>query len=335
MHVKLKTPYVVSVLITVLMVVQSVLGLLFQRAYRDVEWIKATWFGNDWVTLVVGVSLMIAALVRVRQGSVPGLLLWLGMLGYSIYNYAFYLFGVALNAFFPLYVVVLVLSVTALILVLSHIDTSQVAARFTPRTPVRLIGGYLVFVAVAFASVWLGLWAAYAFAGRPTPVEPEAFKLVAALDLTMMLPALGLGGILLWQRKSWGYVIAAIAAIQGALYLFVLSVNAAVAMLVGLMEAPGELPIWGTLCVPTLIAAVLLLANARGSESTLVGAAPGRLHGTGGKPTQIARGVGQSPLPVTVLAQISLINGREARAVDRAVEHNELLPEEQGFGEQL
>ena len=274
MQTKLKGSYILSVLIAALLVAQSVLGLVFQRAYRDVAWIKATWFGNDWVTLVVGVPLLIAALVLVRQGSVRGLLLWLGMLGYSIYNYAFYLFGAALNAFFPLYVVVLVLAVAALILVLSHIDVATVAANLAPTTPVRIIGGYLTFVAVGLACVWFGTWAAYAFVGRPTPVEPEAWKLVAALDSTLMVPALATGGILLWRRNVWGYVIATIAAIQGALYLFVLSVNSAIAMLRGLVEAPGELPIWGTLCVPTMIAAVLLLVYARANESATVGGAP-------------------------------------------------------------
>jgi hypothetical protein len=37
-------------------------------------------------------------------------LLWLGAVGYAFYNYAFYLFGAALNAFFPLYVAPLLLS---------------------------------------------------------------------------------------------------------------------------------------------------------------------------------------------------------------------------------
>ena len=87
------------------MVVQSVLGLVFQDQSRDVEWIKATWFGNDWVTLVVAVPLLVIALVMARRGSVPGLLSWLGLVGYAVYNYAYYLFGAALNAFFLLYVV--------------------------------------------------------------------------------------------------------------------------------------------------------------------------------------------------------------------------------------
>jgi hypothetical protein len=98
-------------------------GLAFQAVYRDVEWIRATWFGNDWVTLIVAAPLLFIGLVRTAVGSVRGLLLWLCLIGYALYNYAFYLFGAALNAFFPLYVVALVLAVTVLILALSHIDT--------------------------------------------------------------------------------------------------------------------------------------------------------------------------------------------------------------------
>lgn len=275
MRAKLKAPYLLSALLTAVLVAQSALGLLFQGVYRDVEWIKATWFGNDWVTLVVAAPLLIAALMLVRRGSTRGLLLWLGLLGYSIYNDAFYLFGVALNAFFPFYIVALILAVAALILALAQIDRTKVAAEFSPRTPARIVGGYLVCIAVMFFVVWLGMWAAHVFAGRPTPTkEPEAFKLVAALDLTLMMPTLGLGGILLWRRQAWGYLIATLAAIQGALYLLVLSVNSAVSIARGLEAAPGQLPIWGTLLVATTAAAGLLLASVRASEASAPESAP-------------------------------------------------------------
>jgi hypothetical protein len=56
-------------------------------------------------------------------------------------------------------------------------------------------------------------------------------------------------------------VIAALASIQGALYLLVLSVNSIVAIRRGLASAPGELPIWGTLLVVTAIIALVLLAS--------------------------------------------------------------------------
>lgn len=210
--------------------------------------------------------MLVASLLLARRGSIRGLLLWLGMLGYGAYNYAYYMLGAALNAFLPLYIVPLLLSVVTLILALSRVDVTEVAASFRHKTPVRIIGGYLVFVAVGLTFVWMGMWAAYVFAGQPTPVEPEAFKLVAALDITIMVPALAFGGVLLWRRNAWGYIIAAIAGIQGSLYLLVLSTNSVVLIIHGLAEVPGELPQWGTLAVTTTAATVLLLANVRGQR---------------------------------------------------------------------
>ena len=111
------------------------------------------------------------------------------------------------------------------------------------------------------------MWAAYAFAGRPTPVEPEAFKVVGALDLSFMGPALALGGILLWQRASWGYIISAVAGIQGSLYLLVLVCNSVVAVHRGLVHPPGEIPVWGTLAAVTAGATLLLLVKVRPCDS--------------------------------------------------------------------
>jgi hypothetical protein len=274
---QMRPPYVCTAALIVLMVVQTVLGLLFPERYRDAEWIKATWFGNDWVTLVVAVPLLIVAVLMAQRGSVRGRLVWLGLVGYAVYNYAFYVFGAALNAFFLLYVVAFVLSAVTLILSLSRLNVAQVAASFRRTTPVRVIGGYLAFVGFGLASVWMTMWAAYAFAGQPTPVEPEAFKLVAALDMSLMVPALTFGGVLLWRRRTWGYVIAAIASIQASLYLLVLSVNSVVAVHRGLAKSPGQTPIWGTLAVLTTAVTLLLLTNSQlgrapshGADSRLI-----------------------------------------------------------------
>ena len=254
-----------SKLLAALMAVQASLGLVLRREYRDVDWIVATWFGNDWVTLVVAVPLLVAGLARSTRGSLRARLIWLGLLGYAVYNYAFYLLGAALNVFFPVYVAAVVLAAVALIRALSATAPDAVAAGFSA-APVRLIGGCLLFIGCGLAAVWIWTWAAHVFAGHPTPVEPEAFRLVAALDLSLMVPALTSGGALLWQRRPWGYVIAAIAGIQGSLYLLVLSVNAVVLISRGLSAPPGELPIWGTLLVITATGTLLLLGHAGGAN---------------------------------------------------------------------
>ncbi len=243
------------------MLAQSLTGLLLPAQYRDIEWIKATWVGNDWITLVVAIPLLVVGIVGAARGSARGMLLWLGTIAYAEYNYLFYLFGAALNAFFLLYVAAVVLAMVTLIVALTRLDVAVLSQRFQSATPARMIGGALVCIGVGLAAVWIVMWAANVFAGRPTPVAPEAFKVVAALDLAVMVPALTVGGILLWRRQPWGYVIAGMASIQGALYLLVLSVNSIVAVRRGFVATPGELPIWGTLTVFMTAVAVALLAN--------------------------------------------------------------------------
>ena len=259
-----------STVLLAVMLTQALMGLAFRAAYRDVEWIRTTWFGNDWVTLVVAAPLLLIGLRRTAVGSVQGLLLWLGLIGFALYNYAFYLFGAALNAFLPVYVVAVVLAATVLILALSQIDAIRFAHSVRPTAPVRLLGGSLMFIAVGLASAWIAMWAAYVFAGRPTPVEPEAFKLVAALDLSLMVPTLGIGGVLLWRRRPWGLVISAIASVQAALYLLVLSVNSVVSIHRGLTNGPGELPIWGTLTLITGTVALGLFASVRSERAAFL-----------------------------------------------------------------
>jgi hypothetical protein len=95
----------------------------------------------------------------------------------------------------------------------------------------------------------------------PTPVEPEVFKVVAALDLSLMVPCLILGGTLLLKKNRWGFPVATIASVQAALYLSVLTVNSVVMSSRGVGGAAGELPIWGALMLFTCALAVVLLRH--------------------------------------------------------------------------
>jgi hypothetical protein len=253
-----------------LMTLQAVMGLAFSAQYRDVEWIRTTWYGNDWVTLVVAVPLLLIARARVIAGSARGLLLWLGVTAYAAYNYAFYLFGAALNAFFPLYVAAVVLAAVALIIAVPRVDAGEIAGCIRPPFPAKVLGGYFVLVGIGLTAVWLAMWAAYAFVERPTPVEPDAFRLVAALDLSMMVPLLVSAGTLLWRNHAWGPVVGAMGGVQASLYLLVLSVNAIIAIQRELATSPGELPLWGTLFVVTTVASGVLILSIGDSRRTAV-----------------------------------------------------------------
>ncbi len=89
---KLKTAYILSVFIAILAALTSIGGLLRPDLYRDNPFVKTTWLGNDAVTLFIAIPILVAALVYSARGSAKGQLIWMGMLDYMLYNYAFYIF---------------------------------------------------------------------------------------------------------------------------------------------------------------------------------------------------------------------------------------------------
>ena len=95
-----RTAYRLSAIIIVLALVASLGGLFIKDIYRDNTFVTAAWNGNDFVTLVIALPLLVVSLILSMRGSQRAQLVWLGMLDYMLYNYAFYLFGAAFNSFF-------------------------------------------------------------------------------------------------------------------------------------------------------------------------------------------------------------------------------------------
>lgn len=242
-----------------LMAAASAIGLAFPGVYRDLAWIEAAWTGNDIVTLVVAVPVMVAGLLLWRRGSRLGELLVYSMFAYSVYGYAYYLFGASLNALLPLYVALVVTPLIGLATGLGRLDAEALRSEFAERTPVRIVAGYMTFTGVGLAIAWLAQWGAYIFAGTEPSVGAEPFKLVASLDLTLIVPFMVLGGVLLWRRSAWGYVLGAIYTVKGATYTLVLTAGSVVGSMRGIEGAGAQIPIWGAWTVFGLLAAWLLL----------------------------------------------------------------------------
>jgi len=241
-----------------LMAIQAALGLIFRAQYRDVEWIRETWFGNDWVTLLVAVPALVLVGRFAARGSSRARAGRLGLLAYAVYNYSYYLFGAELNAFFPLYVALCLLSAVTLSVSIAAIDRPRLAV--TARSGLTQAAGvYFLCVGVGLATVWLVMWADVVFRGHAPPIDTDAFKLVAALDLTVMVPILIASGGLLWFHSPHGCWIGTAAGVQASMYLVVLSVNSALAARSGHIDAASELAVWGTLAVLTGAVAALLV----------------------------------------------------------------------------
>lgn len=262
------TAYVLSAIIAVLMVVAAAGGLFIDDLYRDNAFATTAWRGTDLVTLAVAVPLLVAALILSLRGSFRAQLVWLGMLDYTLYNYAYYLFGTAFNRFFLIYVALFTLSMLALIFALVNIEVKDIRQRFRDRTPVKWIAGYTLFVAAGIG----GLWIAQSLSFFVTGQVPEFIiqvdhptSVVFALDLSLVVPFLILGAIWLWKRQSWGYILASILCIKGTVYMLALVALSTGAMTAGFPSISAELPLWALLSLGFVLASLFLLGNVRTS----------------------------------------------------------------------
>lgn len=221
----MKTSYVLSIIATVLAALAAGAGLFAPGLYRDSEFLKTVWQGNDWVTLLAVVPSMVVVLYWYRQGSLKAALVWMGLLLYFFYNYAFYLFATAFNAVFLLYVAVFALSAYALIYGLAGFPRQRVA--FRPHYRSWIIA-YLLLIAFILCMVEVPPIVTYLLEGTvPELVERTGHptNVVYALDLSIVVPLSLLASLWLWQRRKWGYLLAGLMLVKGITYGLVLTVN--------------------------------------------------------------------------------------------------------------
>lgn len=249
----LGTAYLVSLIVAAIMTVASVAGLLFPiRVYPGLsEAMLPLFVGQDALNLVVGLPILLGAMWLARRGALIGLLLWPGALFYVLYDYGYYLLGAPFNVFFLAYLALVTLSAYAMIGIVASVDGASVRDRLATSVPPRLVGGVLAGLALLFTALWSAMTVS-ALAGG-SPLDPVA-HVVVIMDLTVQLPALFVGGILLWRREAFAYVVAPGLLLQAAAYLMGLSA------ITVLQELVTKVPIDTVAVIPGLVVGVVCLA---------------------------------------------------------------------------
>lgn len=267
---KFQTSRLLSVPIAVLAVTASAGGLLLENLYRDNLFVTAVWKGNDVVTLFAAVPLLVLSLILAKRGSQRAQLIWLGSLDVILYNYAFFLFAARLNDFFLIYAALFTLPIFALIFGLTRVDAGSVKSHFREKTPVKWIAGYLIFVAAGLTAVYLIQFFGFVVEDQVPAIvllTEHPTNVVPALDFSLVIPWLVLGGVWLWQRRPWGYVISSILVVKGAVYMLSLTAASVWPALSGFPESASEILLWGSLWAGFMICSGLLLGNIKKSAA--------------------------------------------------------------------
>jgi hypothetical protein len=196
--------YAGSVAVALLLAASSLLGLAGSPSLYDVSPSALVSRGGDAANLLVTVPALLACLWAVRRGSLVGLLLWPGALFYAVYISAIYVVAGPFTLVLLGHLAAVVIGGCVIVALLSSIDNQAVRRDFAA-APARWVGGALIVIAVA---AYAGLFA-NAFPALTGATGELGFRGQWAVDAALGTPVLLVGGVLLWRRASFGYVLAA------------------------------------------------------------------------------------------------------------------------------
>ncbi|PKL14093.1 MAG: hypothetical protein CVV52_03220 [Spirochaetae bacterium HGW-Spirochaetae-8] len=222
---------------------------------------------NDLLSLILAAPALIVSHALARKGSLRARLLQSGLLGFVVYTYLTMCVGAAYNPLFLIYTALFGTSLFALILSFQTIDISTLPEAFSDRIPRKTIAAILLAATVFIALAWLGLISSTLRPGSIPPLENTTSLFIQALDLGLIVPTCATTAVLLFKRRAWGYLLAAIGLVKFvtlglAVTLMVISMHRA-----GVSTAPMLAIMFPILTALGLIATYLLFINIRTTAS--------------------------------------------------------------------
>jgi hypothetical protein len=214
-----RTPAIpwLTFIVSTLALVASFGGIFIEGLYRDNSIIRTGWFANDLITIPMAMLLIISLLMQ-KHGDERPMMVWMGLMLYMCYNFAFYLFGAKFNEFFLIYVALFSLSLYSIIIGLLHINVHAIHEGVEFRKRQWLISGFLFLLAVPLSFIEIKQCLAFIFSGD----APQVPTLIFALDLSTVIPTTILASILLWKNNPWGNVLATMMLVKSFAYGLVL-----------------------------------------------------------------------------------------------------------------
>lgn len=171
---------------------------------------------QDVVTLILGIPLLIISLVLFLKGSLKGRLLLTGTLGYFLYTYISYVFLCMYNPLFIVYVILMSTSFFAFTLSMLSYDIESLSLAFSRKLPVKFLGGFQIFFAIALCLLWLGkILPTIISESVPVGLEHYSTLVIQGLDLGFIVPIALLSGVLLIKRKPVGFLFSSVIIMKG------------------------------------------------------------------------------------------------------------------------
>jgi hypothetical protein len=181
--------------------------------YEDGEWANAQWLGQDIVTLIIALPLLLISIIQgFKSENKKWFILNIGILLYFSYTYSFYVFAAKLTFLYLFHIPIYGLSVIGLVLSCIHIF-SQKSSFYLPQKGLRItIISYLSVIALMISFIWLSDIFSHLTNPEHKSDTPygEAPLIIYSLDLAIIIPLMLISAVLLYKRTNWGHIISGI-----------------------------------------------------------------------------------------------------------------------------
>lgn len=224
---------------------------------------------QDWVTVVLGIPLLILSCIFSRKKSLRARILLAGTLAYFLYTYMSYSFLCMYNPLFLVYVALMSMCFFALILVLISFDLQLIKKAFNDDLPVKTIGILIIVFTCAIALMWLGRIVPPLINDEiPSGLDHYTTLVIQAMDFGFVIPVSILSSILLMHRKPVGLLLSSVMCMKGATMLTSLTVMVINQALAGVKMSVAEIVIFPAANLLVLFGVFVFMKKIKEPETT-------------------------------------------------------------------
>ena len=167
---------------------------------------------QDYITLFLGIPLLLFALFIFRKNNVRGLFLLSGTLMYFLVTYLFYTAMAMYNVMFLVYLALLCFSFFAFVMSLFFYNIPEIKQMFSSEKLIRYSGLFLVINSVMVAMLWLSIIIPPLLDGSIYAKDLQHYTtlIVQGFDLGLLLPIGIVSGLLAFRKNRYGYLFTTI-----------------------------------------------------------------------------------------------------------------------------
>lgn len=222
---------------------------------------------QDYVTLIVGIPLLLVSFFRSGKNSLRERFLLAGTSGYFLVTYLFYMCMAMYNKLFLIYIILTSASFFALASTMFSLNSEQLSSYFSQKLPVKLIGGFLIFNTIAIGLLWLSVILPPLIEGviYPAALEHYTTLIVQGLDLSFLLPLAFIAGVLFIKKKPFSYLLAPVYMIFLSLLMTALTAKVIGMALSSISTGPAIVVI-PLLNISAIICSILIMKNIKEME---------------------------------------------------------------------